>query len=220
MELNLTKKLEEAILYYEQTQENLRLATKKNKEAREEIARLQNEVKTKVFTSKQMEAISVINNLDISSFKICVWLRDGYKETISNPIPYFIKEIEGVKSESAINKILRNIRIFTDYENGIKTKDVALKYGLTIQTIKKVYREVFWHIKFHIQKERQIKAGVTNECKWNWKNRIKHQKLVFWGGVTMSKSTFIEVLQYALDKDMVVVAKKKGRYIVSEKKEK
>lgn len=36
----------------------------------------------------------------------------------------------------------------------------------------------------------------------------------------MSKSTFIEVLQYALDKDMVVVAKKKGRYIVSEKKEK
>lgn len=36
----------------------------------------------------------------------------------------------------------------------------------------------------------------------------------------MSKNTFIEVLQYALDKDMVTVRKQKGKYIVSEKKEK
>lgn len=36
----------------------------------------------------------------------------------------------------------------------------------------------------------------------------------------MSKDTFIEILQYALDKDLVVVSKRKGKYIVSEKKDK
>ena len=54
----------------------------------------------------------------------------------------------------------------------------------------------------------------------NEKIELSIKNLFFEGGVIMSKSTFIEVLQYALDKDMVVVAKKKGRYIVSEKKEK
>ena len=36
----------------------------------------------------------------------------------------------------------------------------------------------------------------------------------------MSRDTFIEILQYALDKDLVVVSKRKGKYIVNEKKEK
>ena len=36
----------------------------------------------------------------------------------------------------------------------------------------------------------------------------------------MSRDTFIEILQYALDKDLVVVSKRKGKYVVSEKKDK
>lgn len=36
----------------------------------------------------------------------------------------------------------------------------------------------------------------------------------------MSKDTFIEILQYALDKDLVAVYKRKGKYIVSEKRDK
>ena len=36
----------------------------------------------------------------------------------------------------------------------------------------------------------------------------------------MSKDAFIEILQYALDKDLVVVSKRKGKYIVNEKKDK
>lgn len=36
----------------------------------------------------------------------------------------------------------------------------------------------------------------------------------------MSKKSFIEILQYALDKDLVVVYKKKGKYVVNEKKDK
>lgn len=36
----------------------------------------------------------------------------------------------------------------------------------------------------------------------------------------MSKDTFIEILQYALDKDLVVVYKRKGKYVVNEKKDK
>lgn len=35
----------------------------------------------------------------------------------------------------------------------------------------------------------------------------------------MSKNTFIEILQYALDKDLVVLYKKKGKYVVNEKKD-
>ncbi|WP_267898126.1 hypothetical protein [Halarcobacter anaerophilus] len=34
----------------------------------------------------------------------------------------------------------------------------------------------------------------------------------------MSKESFIQILQHALDKDFVTVSKKKGRFIVSEKK--
>ena len=45
------------------------------------------------------------------------------------------------------------------------------------------------------------------------------KNLFFLGGVSMSKDSFIEILQYALDKDLVVVSKKKGKYIVDEKKD-
>lgn len=44
----------------------------------------------------------------------------------------------------------------------------------------------------------------------NEKIELSIKNLFFEGEVIMSKSTFIEVLQYALDKDMVVVAKKKA----------
>ncbi len=54
----------------------------------------------------------------------------------------------------------------------------------------------------------------------NEKIELSIKNLFFEGGVTMSKNTFIEVLQYALDKDMVTVRKQKGKYIVSEKKDK
>ena len=46
------------------------------------------------------------------------------------------------------------------------------------------------------------------------------KNLFFEGGVSMSKDTFIEILQYALDKDLVVVSKRKGKYVVNEKKDK
>lgn len=46
------------------------------------------------------------------------------------------------------------------------------------------------------------------------------KNLFFEGGVTMSKNSFIEILQYALDKDLVVVSKREGKYVVSEKKDK
>ena len=46
------------------------------------------------------------------------------------------------------------------------------------------------------------------------------KNLFFEGGVSMSKDSFIEILQYALDKDLVVVSKRNGKYVVNEKKEK
>ncbi len=35
----------------------------------------------------------------------------------------------------------------------------------------------------------------------------------------MSKDSFIQILQYALDKDIVTVRKKNNKYIVTEKKD-
>lgn len=54
----------------------------------------------------------------------------------------------------------------------------------------------------------------------NEKIELTIKNLFFEGGVTMSKNSFIEILQYALDKDLVVVSKKKGKYVVNEKKDK
>ncbi len=34
----------------------------------------------------------------------------------------------------------------------------------------------------------------------------------------MSKDSFIQILQHALDKDLVTVSRRKGKYMVSEKK--
>ena len=45
------------------------------------------------------------------------------------------------------------------------------------------------------------------------------KNLFFEGGVTMSKDSFIQILQHALDKDLVTVRKVKGKYKVSEKKD-
>jgi hypothetical protein len=41
--------------------------------------------------------------------------------------------------------------------------------------------------------------------------------LFFEGGVTMSKDSFIQILQHALNQELVTVSRRKGKYIVKEK---